>query len=267
MEVITSVCVPETIVRNPSEKRKKQQSENSTDIQRERPQTTALLFHRGEATSQPQSFKTVTSCWIFPSSIRKWEYCIKQYLWNLNWIHADKHIAQGFISDVAAALVYNWVNSQHKYNRKVYKCHPSEYSDMPQDSLKILSSNYACEYLKTQIVIPQLNFLKHTILLLRFWATELDGNIFMKALCSLKNTLWLSLNQNYNSWRDMEPRRTFCTIWKLTPGKHRRRVATMSNNIWLKNCQTYRKTARRQKACRNKTSAMSISSFKEWSFD
>ncbi|CAM4566017.1 unnamed protein product [Leuciscus chuanchicus] len=50
MEVITSVCLPETIVRNPSEKRKKQQSENNMDIQRERPQTTALLSHRGEAT-------------------------------------------------------------------------------------------------------------------------------------------------------------------------------------------------------------------------
>jgi len=123
MEVITSVCLPETIDRNPSEKRKN--SSLKTGVQRERPQTTALLFHRGEATIPA----AVTSCWIFPSSIRKWEYCIKQYLWNLNWVHTVKHFALGFISDVVAALVYNFVHLQHKYNWNVYKCHPSEYSD------------------------------------------------------------------------------------------------------------------------------------------
>lgn len=49
MEVITYVCLPETIDRNPLEKKeKKQQPKIDIDIQRERPQTTVLLFHRAE---------------------------------------------------------------------------------------------------------------------------------------------------------------------------------------------------------------------------
>lgn len=49
MEVITGVGLPETIDRNSLERKKKQQPKIDIDIQRERPQTTELLFHRAEA--------------------------------------------------------------------------------------------------------------------------------------------------------------------------------------------------------------------------
>lgn len=55
----------------PFGEKKTQKSENDMDVQREKGLKPQCCCSTEKLPSQPQSSKAVTSCWIFPSSIRK----------------------------------------------------------------------------------------------------------------------------------------------------------------------------------------------------